>query len=80
MSAFISLVTLVVSDYDDAIAFYVGMLGFDLLEDADLGGGKRWVRVAPKGGGTALLLAEATNQEQEAAIGRQTGGPRRLFP
>jgi len=73
MSSFISLVALVVPDYDDAIAFYVGKLGFDLLEDTDLGGGKRWVRVAPKGGGTALLLARATKPEQEAAIGRQTG-------
>ena len=74
MSRFISLVTLVVPDYDDAIGFYVGKLGFDLLEDTDLGDGKRWVRVAPKGGGTALLLARATKPEQEAAIGRQTGG------
>ncbi len=74
MSAVLSLVTLVVPDYDEAIAFYVGKLGFDLLEDTDLGGGKRWVRVSAKGGGTALLLAKATNPEQEAAIGRQAGG------
>ena len=74
MSSFISLVALVVPDYEAAIAFYVGKLGFDLLEDTDLGGGKRWVRVAPKGIGTALLLARATTPEQEAAIGRQTGG------
>ncbi len=74
MTQLISLVTLVVPDYDQAIIFYVGMLGFELVEDSDLGGGKRWVRVAPKGGGTALLLAKATNPEQQAAIGRQTGG------
>ena len=74
MSAVISLVTLVVPDYDAGIAFYVTKLGFDLLEDTDLGGGKRWVRVAPKGAETALLLAKAATPEQAAAIGNQTGG------
>ena len=74
MSAAISLVTLVVPDYDEGIAFYVGKLGFDLLEDTDLGGGKRWVRVAPKGAETALLLAKAATPDQQAAIGNQTGG------
>ena len=74
MSGFISLVTLVVPDYDEAIDFYVGKLGFDLLEDTDLGSGKRWVRVAPKGAVTALLLARAVTPEQQAAIGNQTGG------
>lgn len=70
----IGAVTLLVRDYDEAIAFYVGAVGFDLLEDTDLGGGKRWVRVAPKGGGVALLLAKATTPEQIARIGDQTGG------
>lgn len=74
MSGFISLVTLVVPDYDEAIDFYVGKLGFDLLEDTDLGSGKRWVRVAPKGAATALLLAKAVTPAQQAAIGNQTGG------
>ncbi len=74
MSAVISLVTLVVPDYDKAISYYVGALGFALVEDSDLGGGKRWVRVAPKAGGTALLLAKAASPEQQAAIGNQTGG------
>lgn len=68
-------VTLLVREYDDAIAHYCGDLGFDLLEDTDLGGGKRWVRVAPPGSvGASLLLARAATPEQVAAVGRQTGG------
>jgi len=71
----LSTVALVVADYDDAIAHYCGDLGFDLVEDRDLGGGKRWVLVAPPGSvGTALLLARADGPDQEAAIGNQTGG------
>lgn len=70
----IGAVALVVPDYDAAIAFYVGAVGFTLLTDEDLGGGKRWVTVAPNGGGTALLLAKASGAAQEAAIGNQTGG------
>lgn len=70
----IALVTLVVADYDDAIAFFVGKLGFDLLEDTPLSETKRWVCVAPKGGGVALLLARAANDAQRASIGNQTGG------
>jgi catechol 2,3-dioxygenase-like lactoylglutathione lyase family enzyme len=71
----LTLVTLVVPDYDEAIAFYCGSLGFELLEDTDRGGGKRWVRVAPEGSvGTSLLLARADGPTQEAAIGNQTGG------
>lgn len=69
----LSLVTLVVRDYDEAIAFFTGALGFALLEDTPLGDGKRWVRVGPRGG-CALLLARAATPEQEAAIGNQTGG------
>ena len=74
MTRFISLITLVVPDYDTAIDFYVTVLGFDLLEDTDLGNGKRWVRVAPKNAETALLLAKATTPDQQTAIGNQTGG------
>lgn len=74
MSTFIAQITLVVPDYDAAIDFYVGKLGFALVEDTDLGGGKRWVRVAPQGAETALLLARAATPEQQAAIGNQTGG------
>lgn len=66
-------VTLVVPDYDPAIAFYTAA-GFDLCTDTDLGQGKRWVMVAPPGGGTALLLARATDAGQMAAIGNQAGG------
>jgi len=67
-------VALVVPDYDAGIAFYVGTLGLELIDDQDLGGGKRWVRVAPPGGGAALLLARAVTDRQRAAIGNQTGG------
>jgi uncharacterized glyoxalase superfamily protein PhnB len=68
-------VTVLVDDYDEAIAHYVGDLGFTLVEDADLGAGKRWVRVnAAVDGGTSILLAVATTEEQRAVIGRQTGG------
>ncbi len=71
----ISAVTLVVPDYDAGIAFYVDVLGFDLIADTDLGGGKRWVLVAPGGdAGTRLLLAKADGPEQRLAIGNQTGG------
>jgi catechol 2,3-dioxygenase-like lactoylglutathione lyase family enzyme len=68
-------VTVLVDDYDAAIAHYVGDLGFTLLEDTPLDGSKRWVRVAPDPeGGPALLLAVASTAEQRAAIGRQAGG------
>jgi len=70
----ISAVALVVPDYDVALAFYVGLLGFDLRADTEMGGGKRWVLVAPQGGQTALLLARVSGPVQEAAIGAQTGG------
>ena len=72
-------VSLLVRDYDEAIAFYVGKLGFDLSEDTDMGGGKRWVRVTPNGGGTSLLLAKATTDEQRARVGDQAGGRVWLF-
>jgi catechol 2,3-dioxygenase-like lactoylglutathione lyase family enzyme len=69
---------LVVRDYDEALAFYVGVLGFEPLEDRDLGGGKRWVRVRAPGGGE-LLLARAVTDEQRARVGNQTGGRVFLF-
>lgn len=75
MTQQLSTVALVVRDYDEAIGFYCRDLGFDLLEDTDRGGGKRWVRVAPPGSvGTSLLLAVADGPEQAAAVGHQTGG------
>ncbi|MEM6311453.1 MAG: VOC family protein [Pseudomonadota bacterium] len=68
-------VTLVVDDYDRAIDFYVGVMGFDLLQDLDLGADKRWVRVAPPGAVEgSLLLARAVGGAQRTAIGNQTGG------
>ncbi len=73
-------VTIVVRDYDEAIAFYTQILGFILLEDTDLGDGKRWVRVSPPGSSaTSLLLAQATNPQQINRIGDQTGGRVFLF-
>jgi catechol 2,3-dioxygenase-like lactoylglutathione lyase family enzyme len=80
MSQKIAYVALVVRDYDEAIAYYTATLRFSLIEDTDLGGGKRWVLVAPPGeGGTALLLARAANSEQATRIGNQTGGRVFLF-
>jgi catechol 2,3-dioxygenase-like lactoylglutathione lyase family enzyme len=69
----LALTTLVVPDYDAGIAFFVGALGFDLIEDTDMGAGKRWVVVGGQDGGR-LLLAKAASPEQTAAIGNQTGG------
>jgi catechol 2,3-dioxygenase-like lactoylglutathione lyase family enzyme len=68
------LATIVVDDYDEAIAFYVGTLGFVLTEDTDLGGGKRWVVVHPDPSGTGILLAKADGDRQAAAVGAQAGG------
>jgi lactoylglutathione lyase len=73
-------VAIVVRDYDEAIAFYTQSLGFQLIEDTDLGNEKRWVRVRPPGpGGTDLLLARAVNPEQTSRIGNQAGGRVFLF-
>ncbi|AWW75740.1 extradiol dioxygenase [Erythrobacter sp. KY5] len=69
----LSTITLVVPDYDAGIEFYRDRIGFELVEDTDLGNGKRWVVVAPDCGGH-LLLAKAMGAEQRAAIGNQTGG------
>ncbi|HEY0251352.1 MAG TPA: VOC family protein [Kofleriaceae bacterium] len=67
---------LLVHEYAEALAFYVGILGFELVEDTDLGNGKRWVRVRA---GTDLLLARAVTDEQRARVGDQTGGRVFLF-
>jgi catechol 2,3-dioxygenase-like lactoylglutathione lyase family enzyme len=74
-------VALVVRDYDNAIAFYTGKLGFTLVEDTcQPEQDKRWVVVAPPGSrGTCLLLAKASTPEQERSIGNQTGGRVFLF-
>lgn len=70
----VALSTLVVDDYDAAIAFFTGTLGFELREDAARGAGKRWVVVAPHGAESGLLLARADGDAQRARIGDQTGG------
>jgi catechol 2,3-dioxygenase-like lactoylglutathione lyase family enzyme len=74
-------VALVVGDYDEAIAFYVGTLGFRLVEDTYIEAqDKRWVVVAPPGSdGAKLLLARAVGPEQTTRIGNQTGGRVFLF-
>lgn len=73
-------IALVVSDYDEAIQFYVGKLKFVLLEDTVLSKTKRWVRVAPAGPEScALLLAKAADDEQRSRVGNQTGGRVFLF-
>ena len=74
MAQAIGNVALVVRDYDEAIQFFTQSLGFDLRQDTDLSGGKRWVVVAPTATGSGLLLAKAVNVEQEKAIGNQSGG------
>jgi len=80
MTLTMGAMTLVVRDYDEAIAYFTNALRFTLLEDTPLGNGKRWVRVAPGGSsGFALLLARAVTPEQESRIGNQTGGRVFLF-
>ncbi|MBI3369107.1 MAG: VOC family protein [Burkholderiales bacterium] len=74
----LAALSLVVREYDDAIDFFTRVLRLRLLEDTDLGGGKRWVRVAFDGG-SELLLARAASPEQQAAIGHQSGGRVFLF-
>jgi catechol 2,3-dioxygenase-like lactoylglutathione lyase family enzyme len=81
MKQSIALVSLVVPDYDEALAFYVGVLGFELIEDSFVPEqNKRWVVVAPPGAGDCqLLLARASTPEQASRIGNQTGGRVFLF-
>jgi catechol 2,3-dioxygenase-like lactoylglutathione lyase family enzyme len=75
MKSRIATVSLLVRDYDEAIAFYCRKLSFSLIEDTALGGGKRWVLVAPPdGAGARLLLARADGAAQAARVGDQTGG------
>jgi catechol 2,3-dioxygenase-like lactoylglutathione lyase family enzyme len=77
----LGLVSLVVGEYDEAIAFYVETLGFELIEDSYVPEqDKRWVVVAPPGdSGARLLLARASNEQQTQRIGNQTGGRVFLF-
>jgi catechol 2,3-dioxygenase-like lactoylglutathione lyase family enzyme len=79
MAKQLSLVSLIVADYDEAIAFYTEKLGFDLIEDTPMGD-KRWVVVQPKGtAGSGILLAKANGQEQTDLIGKQGAGRVWLF-
>uniref|UniRef100_A0A2A4YS62 Glyoxalase n=1 Tax=OCS116 cluster bacterium TaxID=2030921 RepID=A0A2A4YS62_9PROT len=71
---------LLVADYDEAIEYYTQILNFSLLEDKDMGGGKRWVRVAPHAdSGFSLLLAKAKNDQQAKYVGNQSGGRVYIF-
>ncbi len=76
MTQSIALITLLVHDYDEAIAFFTQALRFELVQDTSVSAGKRWVVVAPPEatGGASLLLAKAATPEQEARVGDQTGG------
>ena len=79
MAQHLALLSLLVRDYDEALAFYVGRMGFSLVEDSELGGGKRWVVVAPGAAGTRFLLAKASDDQQAAMVGGQGGGRVWLF-
>ena len=88
MNQKIGSVSLLVRDYDEAISFYVDKLGFTLIEDTDMGNGKRWILVAPQNstealrsdsGQACLLLAKASSPEQLLHVGDQTGGRVFLF-
>ena len=74
----LSLVTIVVNDYDQAISFFTGALGFELAEDSPSvtndGRPKRWVVVRPPGATTGILVAQADGDDQEAVVGRQAAG------
>lgn len=80
MTQYIGALTLLVPDYDKAIDYYTGVLGFTLQEDTPMGPDKRWVVVAPPGAQEcAILLAKAKNDDEDARIGDQTGGRVFLF-
>ena len=80
MKKYIGAISLLVRDYDEAVSFYVDKLGFRLLEDSDLGAGKRWILIAPQDSAeTCLLLAKASSPEQHSRVGNQTGGRVFLF-
>lgn len=80
---FLELVTIIVPDYDPAIAFFVDILGFELVEDSpartNVGRPKRWVVVRPPGGQTGILLARAGGERQQRVIGEQMAGRVGLF-
>lgn len=76
----LTLLALLIDDYDAAIAYYTETLGFQLIEDTRMSETKRWVVISPPGNtGCKLLLAKAANEEQKSRIGNQTGGRVFLF-
>jgi len=79
MTQRLSLTSLLVDDYEEAITYFVDALGFELREDTAVGDGKRWVIVAPQGASGGLLLAWAADDRQRRAIGNQSGGRVFLF-
>mgnify|MGYP005870649129 CR=1 FL=1 len=88
MKRHIGAISLLVRDYDEALSFYVDKLGFHLLEDSDMGNGRRWICVAPQdsaetlrsnSGQACLLLAKASSPEQLSRVGNQSGGRVFLF-
>lgn len=79
MSEAITMLALLVRDYDEAIAYFGGVLSFALIEDTKQSATKRWVVMAPPGGGARLLLAKASDGRQQSRVGDQTGGRVFLF-
>lgn len=82
MERYIGQISILVKDYDEALDFYINVLGFELVEDTILSPIKRWVVIRPsntKGQGCNLLLAKASNPTQEEFVGNQTGGRVFLF-
>ena len=80
MNQKLAYISILVNDYDEAIEFYTQKLKFDLIEDTRMSDTKRWVLVKPKGTGScSLLLAKASDEEQEGKIGNQAGGRVFLF-
>lgn len=75
----VATVAVLVRDYGEALEWYRDRLGFRTVEDVDLGGGRRWLVMAPGSGGARLLLARAEGGRQQARIGDQTGGRVFLF-
>ena len=74
MTTTLGMIAIVIDEYDAAINHYVNDLGFTLIEDTELSPEKRWVVIAPSSAGAQILLAKASNAQQQAAIGNSTGG------
>lgn len=79
MNQVIAAITILVKDYDEAIAFYTEKLSFELVEDTVMSPTKRFVRVRPQGSSCCLLLAQPKNEDEASRIGNQTGGRVFLF-